>query len=120
MLFRRKAGCARSNCLTSDWFARQGQIISAIMYLFYSNDLMDSLDASEDCFKLNTFKYGCPTVADDMLLHSFTKNGLQRLMDLCYSNSIHNNYTYNHTKCKVIVYNESSNGYKNANREWNV
>ena len=41
-------------------------------------------------------------------------------MDLCNSNSIHNNYTYNHTKCKVIVCHKSANEYKNANREWNL
>ena len=43
------------------------------MYLFYINDLMHSLGASEDFFKLNTIIYDCPTVADDMLLNSFTK-----------------------------------------------
>ena len=59
---------------------------------------MKKLDISDDCFKLNSIKHGCPTVADDMILTSLTKNGLQRLIDVCYENSITNKYSYNPLK----------------------
>lgn len=90
------------------------------MYLVYINDLMDVIDASEDCFKLYNTRYGCPTVADDMMLISYTKNGLQHLMNLCYDNSVRNNYSYNASKCKVVVYNETNSDYKQAERKWTL
>ena len=103
--------CVRTNNISSEWFpitkgARQGQIISAPAYIVYINELLEQLDTSKHAFKVNNLSYCCPTVADDMMLLSNTKNGLQCLINQCYINSVADEYQYNPKKCKVLVYNE--------------
>ena len=115
--------CVRSDGITSDWFqilkgARQGQILSASLYLVYINDIMNDLNACSDSYKLCDTNFGCPTVADDMMLMSYTKSGLQRLMTKCYINSLQNDYTYNSSKSKVVVYNETDADYRQQKRIW--
>jgi hypothetical protein len=84
--------CVKSQGYTSDWFpilqgARQGQCLSPFLYLIFIKRLMEEMDSSQHCFKLGTLKYGCPTFADDMVIISNTKRGLDTLMDRCYRNS---------------------------------
>ena len=73
---------------------------------------MNDLDACSDSYKLCDTNFGCPTVADDVMLMSYTKSGLQRLMTKCYINSLQNDYTYNSSKSKVVVYNETDADYR--------
>ena len=39
---------------------------------------MNKLDVSDDCFKLNSINYDCPTVADNMMLTALTKKAGRR------------------------------------------
>jgi hypothetical protein len=68
---------------------------------------------------MNSVGYGCPTVADDMLLLSLTPGGLQSLIDICYENSCKERYLYNPSKCKIVIYNESTSN-KLTNVKWNL
>ena len=62
--------------------------MSPYLYLVFMNDLMDKLDQSPYGLKINDTGYSCPTSADDMVLSSLTKNGLEKLMSICHNNSI--------------------------------
>jgi len=42
------------------------------------------------------------SVADDMVLLSFSRKGLHTLMDICYRYSCKWRYLYNPTKCSVV------------------
>jgi hypothetical protein len=119
--------CVKTSGVISDWFpiskgARQGQVLSATIYLVYINDLLNELDRCKFGLKINSVGYSCPTVADDMLLLSLTPEGLQSLIDLCYNNSKKEKYAYNPSKCKVVVYNENNanNALGNNAKQWNL
>jgi hypothetical protein len=47
-----------------------------------------------------------PTVADDMLLISFSVQGLKQMLDICNNYSKLWRYSYNADKCTVVVFNE--------------
>ena len=52
---------------------------------------------------------GNPTVADDMVMISFSSNGLNAMLQICYEYSKRWRYDYNSSKCSVIVFNEYGN-----------
>ena len=122
-MFENVYSCVKSHGQTSDWFpilqgTRQGQVMSPYLYLIFINDLMDKLDKSPYGLKINDSGYGCPTSADDMVLSSLTKNGLEQLMSICHKNSIRERYTYNANKCNVVVFNERLSDSPNNLRQW--
>ena len=63
---------------------RQGGVISPIFYLCYITDLLNILCSPGFGLRIDTINITCPTVADDMVLISLTKFGLQFLMNFCY------------------------------------
>jgi hypothetical protein len=84
--FQNCFSCVKSHGLTSDWFpilqgARQGQCLSPYLYLVFINDLMNKLDQSQYAFKFGDIACCCPTSADDMVVLSFVKHGLDTLLD---------------------------------------
>jgi len=89
------------------------------MYLIFINDLMNKLLHSEYSFKINNYSFSCPTAADDMVVTSLSKNGLDELMNICFKNSIEERYFYNANKCKVIVFNDR-NPPNTYNRNWKM
>ena len=54
-----------------------------------------------------------PTVADDMLLVSFSVQGLNAMLNICDKYSKQWQYQYNPSKCAVVVFNERTNGASN-------
>ena len=107
----------------SNWFeilqgTRQGGVLSPLMYLCFVNDLLIELTSCK--FGLSIFgKNMCsPTVADDMLLSSLSKKGLDELMAICYRYSCKWRFEYQPSKCSVIVYNETKYEYLRSDRKW--
>ena len=124
-MFKDVYSCVRVNGQTSELFpilqgTRQGQSISPLLYLIFINDLIDKVEKSEDCLRINNTSYGCPTSADDMVLLSLSKNGLDRLIDLCFKNSLNERYRYNIEKCNIVVFNESNHEAQGQSRSWTM
>ncbi len=110
---------------TSNWFkvsqgTKQGGVSSPFMYISYIDELIRELVSSPDGLVLYDENCCSPTVADDMILISFSRNGLLNMMNTCYRYSQKWRYTYNSTKCNVIVFNESKSDYTNSNRSWSL
>ncbi len=48
------------------------------------------------------------------------KNGLDELMDMCYRNSVIDQYLYNAGKCNTVVFNECHNDFQTSRRKWQL
>ena len=115
--------CVKCQGQRSYWFpvlqgTRQGGVLSPFLYLLYINDLLYQLESSGLGFCIYDINCCCPSVADDMLLGSYSKVGLDKIMNICFGYSVKWRYLYNALKCLVIVFNESKNAYQHANRTW--
>ena len=91
--------------LYSDWFpvlqgTRQGGLSSPMLYLIYIDGLIKILQESGYGLCIFEKSFACPTVADDMCLVSFSKKGLDMMMDICYNYSCRWRYEYNHKKMR--------------------
>ncbi len=80
-MFENVYSCVKTQGHTSHWFpilqgTRQGQVISPRLYLIFINDLMNKLEYSEHGLKIHDNSYACPTSADDMVIVSLVKHGL--------------------------------------------
>ena len=62
----------------------------------------------------------CPTSADDMVLISYSKKGLDEMMSICYQFGLKFRYRYNASKSAVLVINEKSNEFKSTTRKWSL
>ncbi|KAH3795784.1 hypothetical protein DPMN_149345 [Dreissena polymorpha] len=49
-----------------------------------------------------------PTVADDMVLVSYSKNGLEWMFKICYEYANRWRFLYNASKCSLPVYNKKT------------
>ena len=122
-LYENMSSCVRNQGHYSSWFdvlqgTRQGGVLSPFLYIVFINELMDKLKCSNQGLCVYGLNCACPTSADDMVLLSLSKVGLNKMVDLCYQYGIENQYFYNHSKCSIIVTGESSYSYKNRNRSW--
>ena len=90
---------------------RQGGISSHALYLIYINDLISELEQSGAGICLGGYSISSLSVSDDMVLLSFSRKGLQTLMDICYRYSYKWRYLYNPTKCSVVVFNEINTSF---------
>lgn len=113
--------CVKSNGYTSDWFpilqgTRQGQCMSPLLYLVFINELMNEIESNPYCFRIGDLRCGCPTSADDMVVLSNVKHGLDALINLCYTNSKRERYLYNATKCNTVVFNDTMS----TERSWKM
>ena len=109
----------------SSWFrilqgSRQGGVVSPFMYLCYIDDLIRELCKCMDGFMLFGLILYALTVADDMLLLSLSKAGLDKLLVICYQYSCKWRYDYVPIKCSVIVFNETKFSYDRHNRQWKM
>ena len=64
---------------------RQGAVSSPILFSLYINDLFTVLRNSGLGCRLNSIFYGCLGYADDLLLLSASRSGLQSMVNLCTS-----------------------------------
>ncbi|MES9881493.1 MAG: reverse transcriptase family protein [Sedimenticola sp.] len=115
--------CVRNRGYESEWLhvlqgTRQGGVCSPFLYLVFIDELICKLETSGYGFNIHDINISCPTVADDMMLMSLSKIGLQRMMDICYKYSCNWRYDYNASKSAIVVYNESKCEYRRSNRNW--
>ena len=97
---------------------RQGGVLSPYLFLCYIDELLDILCASNLGLTVNGINLTCPSVADDMLLQSLTKNGLQILINICVAYFKKWRLVYNVLKCLVIVFNELASSFSRSQRHW--
>ena len=85
----------------------QGRKCSPIMYLVFIDGLIKQLEASRQGFCKFDVNMNSPTVADDMVLVSLSKSGMDSMIEMCWQYSLKWRYFYNPDKCKVLVFNET-------------
>ena len=109
----------------SEWFpvlqgTRQGGVSSPKLYLLYIDGLIKELELSGLGFCIYGTCFACPTVADDMCLVSFSKSGMDKMLDICYKYSCKWRFEYNAKKCAIVVFNERPHLSKKTNRTWRL
>ncbi len=102
--------CYKSNPFPVLRGTRQEGVSSPLCYIVYVDQLLWDLEASGTGCVINEINVCCPTVADDMVLVSFTKSGLSSMLDLCYQYSRKWRYDYN----------PASEDYITKDRTWNI
>ena len=117
--------CVRTQSQNSEWFpvlqgTREGGVISPFLFLVNTNELLWELDNSGFGMCVLNIKCGSPAVADDMLLMSLSKFGLDQMLNICFTNSCKWRIEYQPSKCTVVVYNESESDYRRSNRIWKM
>ena len=115
--------CVGSQGVISDWFpvkqgTRQGGCLTPFLYLVFGNDLLDELSKSAYCFMMYGQQCGFLAYADDLLLLSLLKRGMNCLMDICFANSIMERCFYQHLKTNIMVANETKPKYLEHTRTW--
>jgi len=118
------ASCVSNQGLTSNCFpilqgTRQGGKSSPYIYLVYIDGLIKELEKSGHGLSLYCLNMSCPTVADDMVLISLSRNGLQQMLNLCHVYACKWRFEYNPLKCGVIVFNEMSTKQVDFS-QWNI
>jgi hypothetical protein len=108
----------------SDWFpvlqgTRQGGVSSPKLYLLFIDGLIDELEKSGLGLCIYNTSFASPTVADDMCLVALSKEALDRMLDICFEYSRKWRYSYNASKCAVVVFNEKD-GSQKENRSWSI
>ena len=63
---------------------------------------------------------GSPTVADDMLVCSYSVNCLIQILVLCLRYGLNWRFDYGIMKCLVVVFNGLERVYQQSNRQWPV
>ena len=116
--------CVRGRGYKSAWFpvrrgTRQGGVISPFLYLIFINELLYDLEAAGLGFCLYGISCGFPTVADDMLVGSYSVAGLEEMLAICLNYAKKWRFEYGIVKCLVIVFNELKNAYLQSSRTWN-
>ena len=84
---------------------RQGGKSSPLLYLVYVNGLIEELESSGNGTCLYDINMAAPTVADDMVLLSYSKNGLDNMLQICTNYANKWRFLYNASKCSVLIYN---------------
>jgi len=117
-MYSNMSSCVRYQNKHSKWFdvlqgTRQGGQSSPLLYLLYINGLISTIEKSGAGFLLYDTKVCSPTVSDDMLLVSFSVQGLNAMLNICDKYSKQWQYQYNPSKCAVVVFNEHTNGAPN-------
>ena len=69
------------------------------MFLCFVNDLLNILCNSGYGLSISGINVTCPSVADDVVLTSLTRRGLQEHMNICYRYSRLWRFLYNALKC---------------------
>lgn len=106
--------CTRTNEGFSDEImvkkgVHQGNTLSPTLFNIFINDITSYLP-TEDSPYIDTYsnqKLPCLLYADDLVLFSFTKNGLQRKLDQLYDYCSKWGFQINREKSKVIVFSKT-------------
>lgn len=124
-LYTGMSSCVRHQGCKSDWFpilqgTRQGGVISPFLYLIFLNDLLYELEASGLGMCFYNVDLSCPTVADDMLVESYSKAGLEGLINICLKYSYTWRFLHSANKSAVVVYNEKKSDFMRTKRVWKL
>ena len=119
------SSCVRGRGFKSDWFqvrqgTRQGGVISPFLYLLFINELIYELEKAGLGFLVYGISCGFPTVADDMLVGSYSKRALEMMLAICFKYANKWRFEYGIIKCLIVVFNELKRAFLQANRIWNV
>ena len=122
-LYTDMESCVKTQYHKSGWFpvrqgTRQGGVLSPFLYLVYDNDLIWELEESKMGMYVHGIYCGSPAVADDKLVLSLSKQGMDRMIKICYNHSGIWRYELQPPKCVVIVFNESPLDYRITTRTW--
>ena len=71
----------------------------------YINGLIQKLEQIGNGLCIYGINMSSPTVADDMVLVSLSKKGMDNLLDICWKFSTKWRYLYNNQKCTVVFSN---------------
>ena len=101
------------NSKTSQYFpvkqgARQGAILSPLLYSIFVNDLLHLLSSSGHGVSIGGIFCGSPMYADDLALIAESSAALQSMFDLVHNFSIQWHYQLNALKSAVLVFGESA------------
>jgi hypothetical protein len=83
--------CVRANGELTDFFdsymgVKQGEPLSPLLFLFFVNDMQQSLHTDDiDVFTLEEIQIYLLLFADDTVLFSYSKEGLQKLLEKMHS-----------------------------------
>ena len=96
------------NCM-SDYFyvsngVRQGAILSPKLFSVYVNDLSDYLVKSQIGCQIVNVCVNHIMYADEICLMAPSPAALQKLINICYDFSLHNNPTFNSSKSFCMVF----------------
>ena len=94
---------------------RQGAVLSPSLFSLYIDSLLIQPEKSGYGCHINNYFYGCSAYADDIILLSPTRNGLQSMFNLCVSYFQKHNITIStnvdlaksKTKCIYFSHNKS-------------
>lgn len=106
--------CLKTNeGLTNDFISqigvRQGDPLSPTLFKIYVNDIVDSLKNTDNTTPVNIgeIKINCLLYADDIILISRTKSGLQKCLDTIHTFSKRWHMPVNTQKTKVMIFNRA-------------
>lgn len=124
-LYTGMRSCVRFQGCKSEWFpilqgTRQGGVISPFLYLVFLNDLLYQLEASGLGMCFYNIDLSCPTVADDMLVQSFSKIGLEELISICVNYAYTWRFLHSASKSAVVVFNEKKSDFLRTERSWKL
>ena len=85
---------------------RQGDVMSPNLFKIFINDLPPKLESSPDAVDINGRRVDCLMYADDIVLLSNSKQGLQNRIDLLHNYCIDWCLDVNLSKTKVLIFNK--------------
>ena len=99
---------------------RQGCVLSPLLFILFLSDLQELLDRSKDNVKLDKdIEISCLMWADDILILSETKEGLQRKLDSLAEYSKLNKLTVNTKKTQCMIFNKTGRLLRNHKFTYN-
>lgn len=104
--------CVRVDNKITDFFSsnvgvRQGDVLSPNLFKFFINDLPQTIEDTCECIKLNNNTVPCLLYADDLVLFSDTKQGLQKQLNTLYGYCNDWCIDINVKKTKIIIFNKT-------------
>ena len=87
---------------------KQGSILSPFFYTVYIDQLLNELMKSNHGLKLQDIPVCAPTQADDIVLLSLSRKGVEELLNICIKYASKWRYSYNATKSAVVIMNATN------------
>ena len=117
-LYTNMTSCVNYMGKCSDWFpVKQAGKTSPTLYLLFINGLIRELEHIGFGLCMFDMPIGCPTVADDKVLLSYSVQGLNSLLAIC--DRCPNKWRYNYNSSKCAPTNEHQRNI-NENRQFQL